>query len=207
MAPLPLYPHQAVILDPRHLLPRYAPLYAPNASTPSYNYNEIVDGFLEGLILGYILWALLYLAYITVKFCVWITRCTLDAIDAAVLSFIATCPECYHPLCTGVCERSTKPYPNGWSPNPFDEKDTKTWPLPSPHHTDLWCVLSDEEMDTLRKEKGVKNTLDRRQRSKTVGHVQYLLPVDKKERRRQIKALRESVYFVHFVGDPEAHKL
>jgi hypothetical protein len=212
MAPLPLYPHQAVTLDPAHLLQRYA---VPHTSAPPYNYSDIVDGFLEGLILGYLLWALFYLVYIIIKFCVWVTRCTLDAIDTALVSLGCLCTTCSHPMCTGVCERYILSYPDGWTPETprstptatprkrhtsQNEKNKKAWPLPSLQNTDLWCVLTDEEMATLRRDKGVKNSLDRRRRSRTVGHVQYVLPVDQKERRKQIKSLQESVYYVRFVG-------
>jgi hypothetical protein len=210
MAPLPLYPYQAATLDPAYLLQRYT---APHPSAPSYNYSDIVDGFLEGLILGYLLWALFYLVYIIIKFCVWVTRCTLDAIDTVLVSLGCLCPTCKQPICTGQCERYIVAYPDGCVPEtppstcthtPRKRRTSKneinSWPLPELHNTDFWCMLTDEELTILRRTEGVKNSPDRRRRSESIGHVQYVLPVDPKERRRQIKALQNSMYNVRFVG-------
>jgi hypothetical protein len=67
------------------------------------------------------------------------------------------------------------------------------------NRTDLWSVVSSKEIKTWTKTKGAKNSFDRRQRSKSIGHVEQDLSTNQKAskaleaRRGQIETFQASV--------------
>jgi hypothetical protein len=234
MAPIPLYPHQAVILDPPHLLRRSATLYTSTTSVPPAC-EELIEAFCEGICLGFMLMILLGIAYAIVCFCVWATRKILDAVASAfnktpkaVKSGIAETlvavdttsnkrwPGCLCSVCTGtddyarMTDTPSKPkFKAGlmWrlriGSMPLEifmtrnEKGDKSVMLSNA--TDLWSFVSSKEIKTWRKTNGAKNSFDRRQRSKSIGHVEQDLSTNQKASqaleacRRQIETLQASI--------------
>jgi hypothetical protein len=89
----------------------------------------------------------------------------------------------------------------GWMPAEVlvtqNAKGDRRWTLSS--GTDLWSVVGSKELKTWAKTKGVGNSFDRRQRSKSIGHVEHHVPTGKKAkkaweaRRRQTDALQASL--------------
>jgi hypothetical protein len=235
MAPIPLYPHQAVILDPPHLLRRSATLYTSTTSVPP-SCEEFLEAFCEGICLGFMLMILLGIAYAIVCFCVWATRKILDAVysafnktpeavNSAVAETLVTVdtapdgrwPGCRCSACTGtddyarMTDTPSKPRKGQaglmWRLRirsmPLEifmtrnEKGGKSVMLSNA--TDLWSFVSSKEIKTWRKTNGAKNSFDRRQRSKSIGHVEQDLSTNQKAsqaleaRRRQIETLQASI--------------
>jgi hypothetical protein len=168
----PLFPYQAVV--PRPQADRLGE-YVPQSSAPPY--NEILDSLLTGYLWGCLLVALFLVIYFAISFCVWTIGTALTTIDMVI-------------DCIGS---------RGSVPDAGTDNAMMAWPLPDKYNTlylehmtlrsevdnptwsrdksdkDLWDVLSSTERSTLLKEKGVKDCLDRCQRSEPIEHsIQHL---------------------------------
>jgi hypothetical protein len=176
--------------------------------------EQVLEAFLESIGLCLIFLTLLGIAFAIVCFFVWITQIAHDAVEAA---FKGKWLGCHCSACTGtddyarMTDHPTKPKKGqaGWMwtlrirsmpPEVFltqNEKGDKGWRLSN--GTDLWSVVGSKELKTWAKTKGVQNSFDRRQRSKSIGHVERNLPAGRKAqkaweaRRRQTKALQASL--------------